>query len=63
MGRMSAYVLAGLPFFITLAITALNPTYMAPLYNTATGQKLIALGLTMIAVGSVILKRIVSFKA
>jgi Flp pilus assembly protein TadB len=40
----------------------MNPEYMAPLYNTPTGQKLIALGLTMIAVGSIVLKRIVSFK-
>jgi tight adherence protein B len=62
MGRMSAYVLAGLPFFILLAITALNPEYMSPLYNTPTGHKLIALGLVMIGVGSLILKRIVSFK-
>ena len=30
MGRMSAYVLIGLPFFIAIAITLLNPTYMAP---------------------------------
>ncbi len=62
MGRMSAYVLAGLPFFLALAITAMNPGYMAPLYSTPTGQKLIALGLIMIGVGSLILKRIVAFK-
>ena len=31
MGRMSAYVLVGLPFFLALMFTALNPQYMAPL--------------------------------
>jgi tight adherence protein B len=62
MGRMSAYVLVGLPFFIALAVTFMNPTYMAPLYSTSTGQHLIALGLVMIAIGSLILKKIVSFK-
>ena len=62
MGRMSAYVLAGLPFVVALAITALNPTYMSPLYNSKTGHELIVLGLVMIGVGSLVLKKMVSFK-
>jgi tight adherence protein B len=62
MGRMSAYVLIGLPFFIAAAITALNPAYMAPLYNTATGHDLILVGLVMMTIGSLILKKIVAFK-
>jgi tight adherence protein B len=62
MGRMSAYVLIGLPFFLALALTALNPEYMAPLYHTSAGHKLIGLGLGMMAVGAVILKKMVSFK-
>ena len=41
MGRMSAYVLIGLPFFIALAITVMNPEYMAPLYHTNAGHMLI----------------------
>ena len=62
MGRMSAYTLVGLPFFIAGSLTLLNPTYMAPLYNTHKGHMLIAGGLTMMAFGSLILKKIVSFK-
>jgi tight adherence protein B len=62
MGRMSAYVLVALPFFIGLVVTLLNPVYMSPLYHTATGQKLIGGGLTMIIVGSAMLKKIVSFR-
>jgi tight adherence protein B len=62
MGRASAYVLIGLPFFIAFSITLLNPTYMDPLYHSHTGHVLIALGLTMMAFGSLILKKIVSFK-
>jgi tight adherence protein B len=62
MGRMSAYTLVGLPFFIAGSLTLLNPTYMAPLYNTHNGHMLIAGGLTMMAFGSLILKKIVSFK-
>jgi tight adherence protein B len=62
MGRMSAYVLAGLPFFIAFAVTVINPSYMEPLWGTQTGHQLIAMGLGMIAFGGLILKKIVSFK-
>ena len=62
MGRASAYVLVGLPFFIAAALTLLNPSYMAPLYSTSTGHMLIIGGLVMMAFGSLILKKLVSFK-
>jgi tight adherence protein B len=62
MGRASAYVLAGLPFATAAILTVLNGEFMAPLYNTSTGHFLILLGLTMMAIGSLILKKIVSFR-
>jgi tight adherence protein B len=62
MGRASAYVLIALPFFIAFALTLLNPSYMAPLYNTSTGHMLIIVGLVMMAFGSLILKKLVSFR-
>ncbi|HEY7148042.1 MAG TPA: type II secretion system F family protein [Gaiellaceae bacterium] len=62
MGRAGAYVLVGLPFFIAGAITVVNPTYMTPLYHTSTGHMLIYTGLAMMAFGSLLLKKIVSFK-
>jgi tight adherence protein B len=62
MGRASAYVLVGLPFFIAFAITLLNPSYMDPLYHTSTGHTLIMVGLVMMAFGSLILKKLVSFR-
>jgi tight adherence protein B len=62
MGRASAYVLIALPFFIAFALTLLNPDYMAPLYNTSTGHMLIFVGLGMMAFGSLILKKLVSFR-
>jgi tight adherence protein B len=62
MGRAGAYVLVGLPFVIAAAITVMNADYMAPLYYTSTGHKLILVGLTMMAIGSLLLKKIVSFK-
>jgi tight adherence protein B len=62
MGRASAYVLIGLPFFVLLAVTAINAEYMAPLYHTSTGHKMMITGLVMIGVGSLILRKIVSFR-
>jgi tight adherence protein B len=62
MGRMSAYVLIGLPFFIALAVTVLNPSYMSPLFHTSTGHMLILLGFAMMGLGSTILNKMVSFK-
>jgi tight adherence protein B len=62
MGRAGSYVLIGLPFVIALVITTMNSDYMAPLYHTSTGHKLIFVGLAMMAIGSLMLKKIVSFK-
>ena len=62
MGRAGAYVLVGLPFFVAAVITLMNGSYMDPLYHSSTGHKLIILMLVMMAFGSLLLKRIVSFK-
>ncbi len=62
MGRMSAYVLVALPFAVALAVSVLNSSYMSPLWGTPTGHELVAAGLTMIMFGSLILRKIVTFR-
>ena len=62
MGRASAYVLVGVPFFMLGSLTLLNREYMSPLYNTSTGHKLMIIGMVMIVIGSLMLRKIVSFK-
>jgi tight adherence protein B len=62
MGRMSAYVLIAMPFFVGLVMTALNPGYMAPLFQSSTGHVLLIVGLLGIAIGSLLLRKIVSFR-
>jgi tight adherence protein B len=62
MGRMSAYTLIGLPFVVGLAIYAINRDYMKPLLTTSTGHKLLLLMFVMMGIGSLMLKKIVSFK-
>jgi tight adherence protein B len=62
MGRMSAYVLVGLPFFLAFVMTVINRKFMAPLFHRHTGHVMLLAGLTMMAVGSAMLKKIVSFR-
>jgi tight adherence protein B len=62
MGRMSAYVLVGLPFFVFGAIFLINRDYISPLVTTSTGHKMIAATAVMMTVGSLMLKKIVSFR-
>jgi tight adherence protein B len=61
-GRMSAYVLMALPIGLALALTAMNPEYMSPLYSTSLGRTMITGGLLMMAIGSLVLRKIVAFK-
>jgi tight adherence protein B len=62
MGRMSAYTLIAIPFFIAATVTLINHEYMRPLYHSHAGHLLLFVGLGMMATGSVILKKIVSFR-
>jgi tight adherence protein B len=62
MGRMSAYTLVAIPFFIAGMVSLTNRSYMTPLFHTHVGHLLLFVGLTMMAIGSLILKKIVAFK-
>jgi Flp pilus assembly protein TadB len=43
-------------------VTVINAEYMRPLYHTSTGHKLMLMGFVMIGIGSLVLKKIVSFR-
>jgi tight adherence protein B len=62
MGRMSAYTLVAIPFFIAGMIWLTDKSYMDPLFSTHLGHVLMFVGLTMMTIGSLILKKIVAFK-
>ena len=62
MGRMSAYLLLALPFFVALGLSAVSPGYMSPLYHTSVGHVLIVVTLVMMSLGAFALKKIVSVK-
>ena len=59
-GRLAAVVLLVLPFGLALLLELLNPSYLAPLAHGIAA--LVVLGLVMMTIGGLVLKRIVSVK-
>ena len=59
---MSSYTLVGIPFFLAGVITLINHTYMDPLFHSNAGHLMIIVGLVMMTIGSLILRKIVSFR-
>ena len=62
LGRMSAIVLVLMPIGLGALMTLMSPSYMAPLYTTSGGHIVMVICLTSIAIGGLILKRIVSVR-
>ena len=63
MGRMSAYVLVGLPFFMALVITLMNPSTCSRSSTTSIGHMLIVLEpRDAWSSAALMLKKIVSFR-
>jgi tight adherence protein B len=61
-GRMSRWVLTGIPVVLLLLLTSINPAYMHPLYSTAIGKTLLFVAVVMVIAGSLVIKRIVNIK-
>jgi tight adherence protein B len=62
MGRMSATVLVCLPFGLATLMTLINPSYMAPLFQTAAGHILLGVCVGSMTVGGLFLKKIVNVR-
>lgn len=63
MGRASAGALIAMPFVAGFALSAIRPGYMHPLWTTHTGRLLVGGAAVSIAVGALLLRRIVAVKA
>jgi tight adherence protein B len=61
-GRLSRWVLTGIPVVLLILLTTINPSYMSPLYSTALGKALLTVGAVMVVSGSLVIKRIVNIK-
>jgi tight adherence protein B len=62
MVRMSANVLTILPFAAAVLLTALNASYMRPLWATTAGHVMVAAALAMMTLGTITLRRIGTVK-
>jgi tight adherence protein B len=61
-GKASGALLSALPFLMTGALYVIAPKMIAPMFNTIVGQAMLAGVLAMIAVGSIVISKIVSVK-
>ena len=60
--RMSAWLLCGLPIFVSIVVTGMNPEYMSILWKDPRGHVLIAVALVMQVTGMLIVRKILRIK-
>lgn len=60
--RMSAWLLCGLPIFVSIVITAMNPDYMSVLWKDQRGHYLIAVAMILQVTGMLIVRKILRIK-
>ncbi|HEX8458572.1 MAG TPA: type II secretion system F family protein [Pyrinomonadaceae bacterium] len=60
--RMSAWILCGLPIFVALAVTVMNPDYMSVMWNDPRGHKLAAVAIGLQVTGMLVIRKILNIK-
>ncbi|MET0648384.1 MAG: type II secretion system F family protein [Pyrinomonadaceae bacterium] len=60
--RMSAWILCGLPVFVALAVTIMNPEYMSVLWTDPRGHNLLYAAGVMQLMGMLIIRKILKIK-
>jgi tight adherence protein B len=58
-GRLSAYILLGMPVLLVTYMFTLRREYLEPMYTTALGLLLILAALVLMSIGSFVMSRIV----
>jgi len=61
-GRMTAYILSSLPVGCFLLLSIINPTYEKALYTDPLGVKVIIVGIVMMIIGILLIRRIIRIK-
>jgi len=61
-GRMSAWILGSMPIVFVLAISALNPDYLEPLFHDKLGHYVIGIASVMQIIGFLVIHKIVQIK-
>ena len=61
-GKLSAWILGGMPFALAGMMNIVNPEFMAPLWNDPIGIGIIKYMLTLMAIGVLILRKIIRIR-
>ncbi|MEA2662037.1 MAG: tight adherence protein [Chloroflexota bacterium] len=61
-GRVSGYLVAFLPIGLGVALNAINPAFMAPLFTETIGRILIGVGAVMMFIGFLAIRKITDIK-
>lgn len=61
-GKLSAYILMGLPVALGLILVVMSPGYMDPLFQSLIGHVLLAISGILFLIGGIWMKKVVSFK-
>lgn len=61
-GRTSAFSLVALPFAVGILLTLVNHSYLSPMFRSQSGRLMLLLGAASLLLGTVVVRRIVSFK-
>lgn len=59
--KASAYIIGSLPFIIAILVQLSTPDYIKPLFVTSTGHIIIAVGLTWMSIGVLVMKQMINF--
>lgn len=59
-GKLSAYVLMGLPILLAIALSVMNPEYMGRLTESLLGYAMIGACLVLLTVGGLVLRKVVT---
>jgi tight adherence protein B len=61
-GKMSGYIISAIPFFLLLVLSLLAPELITPLFNSAVGAVLLMVIAVMVALGSLMIRKIVTIE-
>ena len=61
-GRMAQWILTGLPIAVCVLIALINPSFLAPLFVTESGQIMLAVSAALVVLGFLSIKRILSIE-
>lgn len=61
-GKLSAIILFSLPFVLAIMLSFSNPTYLSLLFTHEMGEVMLSVGLGMMTIGALVIKKMISFR-